>query len=228
MGAKVLVLWSMLCWASLLLYTNSTTQNVLFSGYNLALESVATDFILIHLVVQLGSFGPVPALLLGSKSSAPYAYIDNKGQLQTSSQAADLPAYALKKRDCYLQFNTSELHIGSNLYLGVMAPDRPLQGASLYLTVSGHGKDYTDGDLCPGNCTGRGTCAEGVCRCYEPWGDVDCSLRITYFDLKQEYNLMVGSDTYRYFTPDYLYRSDIHLSLKSLQGNILLLVSFGW
>lgn len=228
MGTGVLVLWSMLCWASMLLYTNSTTQNELFAGYNLVLESVAAQFILIHLEIQLGVYGPVPVLLLGSKSSAPYAYIDDQGQLQISSQVTDLPAYALKKRDCYLQLNTSELHIGSSLYLGVMAPDRPLQGVALYFTVSAHGNYYTDGTLCPGDCTSRGICEKGLCSCYEPWGDIDCSLRIAILDLKQEYDLMVGSDAYRYFTPNYLYSSDIHLRLRSLQGNVQLVVSFGW
>lgn len=227
MVVKVLILWLVGCQASLMLYSNSTTQSVFFASYNFALSSVASHFILIHLAIQLEASGAVPVLLISSKASAPYAYLDSTGQLQMGAQEADLSAYAFQKTDSYLQLNTSGLHVGANLYLGVMMPERPMLGIGLLLTAEGHGKNQADGDVCPGNCSARGTCQEGLCKCEKPWGDIDCSLRISYLDIGQSYDLIVGSSTYRHFTTIYVYSSAVHLNLKSLQGNAQVYISFG-
>lgn len=140
MVVRALVLWLVTCQASLMLYSNSTTQSVFFSSYNFALSSVASNFILIHLAIQLGASEAAPVLLISSKTSVPYAYLDSTGQVQMGAEEADLSAYAFEKTDCYLQLNTSGLHVGANMYLGVMMPERPMLGIGLLLTAEGHGK----------------------------------------------------------------------------------------
>lgn len=227
MVVQVLLLWLAGCRASVMLYANSTTQSVFFASYNVALSSVASHFMLVHLAVQVGVSEAVPVLLIASKASVPYAYIDSIGGLQMGAEVADTSAYAFQKTDSYLQLNTSGLHVGSSLYLGVMAPERPVLGVGLDLTVQGHGKDQLDGEVCPGSCYGRGKCLEGVCTCEKPWGDVDCSLRISYLDMGQQYDLIVASSAYRHFTTNYVYSSAVHVSLKSLQGNARVYISFG-
>ena len=227
MVVQVLLLWLAGCRASLMLYANSTTQSVFFTNYNFALSSVASQFILIHLAVQGDASEAVPVLLIASKASVPYAYIDSMGALQMGCEAADTPAYAFPKSDSYLQLNTSGLHVGSSLYLGVMAPERPVLGVGLDLTAEGHGEGHLDGEVCPGNCSARGKCQVGQCTCDKPWGDADCSLRISYLDMGQQYDLIVASSAYRHFTTVYVYSSAVHVSLKSLQGNAKVFISFG-
>lgn len=210
-----------------MLYSNSTTQVAFYQAYTFSLTTVGSNYILIHLEVLIAATEARGVLLVGSKEAPPFAYIDTTGKLQTGCQYADLPGYSLKKTDSFLQLNTTDLHIDSKLYLGVMAPDRPAMGLNLQITVQGHGDWYIDGDLCPLDCSERGGCMEGQCKCDKPWGDVDCSLRISYLDMGQKYDLIVSSDSYRYFTTIYGQSSTVHLSLTTLQGNAVIFVSFG-
>jgi len=206
------------------LFRNASEQTLVYASYSFPLQ-VAFPFVLLHLSVEPTSLS---CLLVAGKERPPRAYQDSHGELQASYEAADLTSFALGRSEALVQLNSTGMQKEATVYLGVLLPERPVQGAHVLLEAVGHSKSHTDGELCPLDCSQHGTCAAGVCQCEMPWADQGCNLKVAYLELGQNYDLIVPPSTYRFFSTRYSQQSTLQLSLSRLQSDVRLFVSFGY
>ena len=219
----ILVLLSLV--GAQVLYRNASEQSLAYGVYSFVVPHVSFSFVLLHLTVEPSSLS---CLLLVGKDRPPRAYQDGNGELQANYEAADLTSFALGRSEAFVQFDSTSMLANATVHLGVLLPERPIQGASVLLEALGHSNRHTDGELCPLDCSQHGTCSVGVCRCELPWADQDCNLKISYLELGQNYDLIVPPGTYRFFSTLYSQQNTLQLSLNRLQSNARVFVSFGY
>lgn len=207
-----------------ILYENSTQQSRQFDTYAFDLPAFAVPFALIHLSVEPRS---LTCLLLIGIERAPQAYMSENGDLQGNYEAADLTSFALGRSEAFVQLNIADHQPRTQLFLGVFLPSRSYQGVAVTLKALGHSNHHSDGELCPADCKQHGTCSAGTCQCEQPWVDQDCSLKVSYLELGQHYDLIIPPDSYRFFTTLFGQHSTLQLSLERLQSDSQLFVSFG-
>jgi len=201
-----------------LLYQSVTKQSEEYENYSFVVPSTPFPFALLHLNVSPSSLA---CLLVVGIQRPPSVYLET-GKLQGNYEAADLTSFALGRSEAFVQLNIWEAQANTTLYLGVLLPERPIEGVSVLLEAWGH-----SGELCPLNCSQHGVCSMGVCECRQPWVEQDCSLKVAYLELGQNYDIIVPPGTYRFFTTLYNSQNTLQLSLKRQQSDAQLFVSFG-
>lgn len=202
-----------------LLYRNATEQTLVYGNYSFVLPHTAFPFVLLHLSVIPSSLA---CLLAVGTEFPPSVYQDEGGQLQGSYDEADLTSFALGRSESFVQLYIKDLLDNATLYLGVLLPERPLEGAKVVLEAMGH-----RGELCPLGCSQHGSCFMGVCQCTQARTEQACSLKVAYLELGQNYDIIVPPGTYRFFTTSYSSRSTFQLSLQREQSDAQLFISTG-
>ena len=209
--------------AVVLLGSVNQTQTANWWSVSIPLPMFSTPYMLVELTVSKPG---VPALLTANANTPPLATYDDILGLQITALAADIVSFAYRSTHCYLTLNASSFPASGSLEIGILMPD--LQStASLQLTVRSHGNLHSDGELCPGDCNDHGQCSSSTCECSESFVGEDCGFATSQVVANQQADLVVAAYAYSLLEVLYDHSRNLGLSMKIVQGEVILLVAFG-
>lgn len=213
-----------LCAAYTLLEAWRNSQTTAWKIYDIQLTAIADQWILVELLI--GREG-TPALLTASKNANPQAGFDRDGHLRVDAMTADYSSFAYQSQSAFLTTNSSGLERGGQLIIGVLLSQVPIGGVNVTLKVTSHSTHYPDGELCPWDCSDHGACHSGSCSCESTWVGASCSQRAVEMLVNESKDLIVSEKAYLLVQVSYAKSQNLGINANVVQGEAVLLVSYG-
>ena len=216
-----------LCSASSQLYSATDVQTSTWKTVSVPLPVVTSGLISVLLSVQKTGDNEVAALLTANVGTPPFAELRSDGSLHIEALSSDVTSFAYQSPYCFLRINSSELTNASSLEVGVLIPSLPYKGLNTTIRVIAHSTHHSDGDLCPNDCSSNGQCSYGVCTCRGGWAGEDCLRPVTILLPNEKTDMIVAEKSYSLIKVSYQSDENLGVALKVIQGEVVLLVSFG-